>query len=542
MTDHLDLSLPALPRQPRLRPGLTWALDGDAVVVQGLERAHTFRGQHAGRLLAPLLGAMNGLRGHDELASIAACSPTVLRKVLRQLDIIGALEDLFGDGLIPDTPLSDWYARATAGTGLHSSGRAVVRFLSTQVIHLVGNGRMHDRIAGLLSEHGLAVRTGLVDEASEAALAVVVTSRDDCWQDLTAFDDAMATSGIPWLLVRTDQVGISLGPLFDRRLFPCVGCARLALPAAAGETDRRKAGHTESLLFHEARTELLAASVVAECLALVAGVGSPTAIRQILGIENVEDGITTRTVSPAVDCHRCVSASPTQVSSAATAHVYEYGVAGLPERLHGSRSQYGHYTSTNVMAQAPRRLCVDETELWSTDVSEPRVDRDVGWSRLSSLLNDVYGLRDGSLRRHPPTGGNIGSPRALVWLPESAWGSGKSGLHSYEPHIDALCRIEVPAGARKRLRAAAGNLTCVLQVVDHEPLRSKYGPRAPRIGRLDAGVTFEHLAMVCESRTIDARAAMPQRARDFFEAVPPLSRPVLLSGLIELPDLRSEGT
>ncbi|MDF3139905.1 MULTISPECIES: hypothetical protein [unclassified Streptomyces] len=545
MTDAIDLSLPELPLKPRLRPGVTWALENDAMVVRGANRTHYVRGRHVGRLLVPLLSAMTGRADQTELAAAAACSEAVLHKALRQLDSIGVLEDLAGCEDIPDTPLSDWYARATADTGLHSSGRAVVRCLQNQVIRLIGNGGLHSRVGDLLTEHGLTVRTSAfgspdtIDLDGTADLTVVIKPWAADPAELIALDDAMAVSGGRWLVVLESEDGAFLGPLLDRSLFPCLGCARRALPDRAGQEEPPAPENTDTLVERETRTDVVAAYVAAECLALMAGVGHPSTVRQIIGLGDVEDGITVRSVSPAADCRRCVSEGPVRDTPMASAHVYEYAVAGLPEDLHGGRAQYGHYTAANMLAQVPRRLCVDETALWSTDVREPAVIEHGPWARLSALLTETYGLRPGTLRRYPPTGGNIGSPRALVWLPESIWGSERAGLHSYEPQIDALCRLEVPHGAHDLLRASAGDTTCVLQVVDIEPLESKYGPRAPHIGRLDAGVTLEHLLMVCEARTITARLSSPVCAGEFFDAVPRLSRQLLLAGLVELPDIHT---
>ncbi|MFD9498153.1 hypothetical protein [Streptomyces sp. NPDC060035] len=546
MTDTIDLSLPALPTKPRLRPGVTWEPMGDTVVVQGIDRPHYFRGRHAGRLLVPLLTALTGRAGHDELAAATACSVEVVRQALRKLDALGVLEDLEGDEDVADTPLSDWYARATAETGLHSSGRSVVRFLRTQTVRLLGTGRLHARISELLTEHGLTVSTGSIDSngtCAQGTLTVVVAPDDDCLHQLSTLDDAMAAAGARWLLVTEGPGEVRLGPLFDRALFPCLCCSRRALPEgltpATGPAPDGAPIQLELEL--EIRTDLHATSVAAECLALIAGVGHPSTLRRIIRLGDVEDGFTARSVSPVADCVLCVPDGHASASPDTSAVVYEYGVAGLPENLHGSRAQYGHYAAANLLAQVPGRLCLDETALWSTDLQEPDVLGGGPWSRLSRLLTEVYGLRPGTLRRHPPTGGNLGSPRALVWLPECTWGTERAGLHSYEPQIDALCRLEVQPGFQERLRALAGDTTCVLQLVDIETLENKYGARAPRIGWLDAGVTFEHLAMVCEGLAITAHLSTPERASDFFDAVLPLSRQLLLSGLIELADIHVEG-
>ncbi|MFD9007654.1 hypothetical protein [Streptomyces sp. NPDC059552] len=544
-TEPLDLSLPELPVKPRLRPGVAWALDNGSVVIHGLGAPRYFRGRHASGLLPALLAAMTGQLGHEELAQAAGCSTVVLRKALRQLDSCGVLEDLADSAEDLDTPLSDWYSRATAETGRYASGRAVLKFLRTQVVHLVGSGYLHGRVAALLEAHGVAVHTSGVtdlDNVHQAALMVAVLPRHET-QVLAAIDDAVASAKSRWLLVSESGTDIRLGPFFDRRLFPCLACASRAwseestqLPGLPSQGNGPAQGLEDEIV-----ADFLAASVAAEVLALVAGVGSPSTVRQALRLATADSRVKAWSISPAADCPTCVKGGGAEYSGESSGYVYEFGVAGLPESLHGGRAQYGHYTQANQLSQVPRRLCANESALWSTDPTETSASSPLArpWARLSSLLTDVYGLRPGTLRRYPPTGGNIGSPRALVWLPGAVWGD-RAGLHSYEPHIDALCRIDVPHQLAERLNALTTGATCILQVVDIETLENKYGPRALRIGWLDAGVTFQQLVMVCESQSIAMRMVPADRAAQVFSAAPQLSRRVLLSGVIELPSIHTE--
>ncbi|MGR6919182.1 hypothetical protein ACU635_33460 [[Actinomadura] parvosata] len=229
----------SLPRKPKLHPGLAAVPYEHGLVLEGTAQRRSFGGKAARTFLPRLLPLLDGTRTREDLAAELGHGT---EQALQLLHTTGHLQDGDGDPELPQgVPLDVAQAvgRALGTSGTWPNPEAAFQAMHTSPALIVDSGSPAARVADLLTGSGDRVTTIPAEHVpGDGAFVVVVSEGEEDTDVLERLDAACFDRGVVWLRIRLAGQTLRLGPCFDRRFTPCVGCFRAAADEpAAGPPD-----------------------------------------------------------------------------------------------------------------------------------------------------------------------------------------------------------------------------------------------------------------------------------------------------------------
>ncbi|WP_432146600.1 hypothetical protein [Streptomyces sp. bgisy084] len=496
----LPTHAPAVPRLPRLLPGLAKLTLADAYLVEGAAQNQVFRGRAATVLLPRLVEALDGTRDVARLAEHLQVPEGHIRTAVALLHTRGLLEE-GADPPAPADPVAWWLGRALGTTRQHRSTAAVLARLADARVGILGDPGLGTRLLHHL--HGLGVQAELspsesVPDGNRMALVVAVAAAPEPvpW---FASVDAQWRRRAPWLRVLLDGSVIEIGPRFDARVSPEYRLwQETRLPNPSGG---------EGSPFTDAALSVAATEV----LHLVAGIGSPQTLHSRLRFDLARWETQQLPVTlPPCPVGTGKAGTPQRVSAAgAFEHLarpwpdeLDPGAARAQKRASGERQWKKGYFAHH------REALPDSVPACPPALNEPVPDT----YRLSAVLRSVRGRAeaDGPVPR-ASTEDVAASPHCyLITLGAS---SRSAGVRYYDADEHTLVTLrEFTPEKVCRARQALGTAEDVLVVLTGEISHVRPGVLAPalRTGMIDAGAAVHRIARTATS--VGWRAALSEQA------------------------------
>jgi bacteriocin biosynthesis cyclodehydratase domain-containing protein len=263
-----------IPERPFLKPWYRVAQTNGKLVLEYGQRALTFEGAAAKRLLPPLLPLLDGTRSIDEITLIVGepVRPAVLN-ALDRLNAGGVLSE--GPPLPADLPRNVAASAGFLATYFNGTSPAgVYESLEGSSAVVLGAGPIGAEIARLLRLSGLGhvELTDAIPEPSPATLPIVAPAPDEL-RRLRDWNDQALASGTPWLQVLPhDGRYASIGPLYIPGETACYVCFELRRAAAVQFTEE----------FYALKDVPAAWPAAASIDAAVAGLAATTALRWLV--------------------------------------------------------------------------------------------------------------------------------------------------------------------------------------------------------------------------------------------------------------------
>ena len=454
---EIDSLVPAL---PRVLAELIWfVLDRSRLLVIGTLNGSVLPKQMGEVNVVEFASAVDGTRSIAQLICDDEGRVREDRRfVLLMFFTHGFLEDATRSGNFEEaSPALSFLARVMDQTRVWNNREDLQRQLR-RPLNLVG---APETVATALRAAGVNVLRGDIRDAEDSQLTVVFVGPD---ADLTDIERLRADAS-PTVLVSLHADELRIGPMLLGRGTTSLAAYRSIHAGGAGPTD------------YLALWDM----IVANAILLIHSRTAPfNLLNQYIEYRRSETGLSTRTVF----VPRCAEDSDSEIG----ARIFrQTQLAALPARYAGHKAYEAHYSRKYLEAarQIPRA---------TADTSA--VADDAANSHLLRALDIAFGYRigaNGTSLRNCPTGGNLGSPEAMVLHCDAA--NQRQTLYQFVPSPPRLARVaqcewNAPQGAASRyVVAAIGNVA---------KLRFKYKVLGENVVQLDAGMAaafFE--AAVC---------------------------------------------
>jgi hypothetical protein len=467
---------------PALRRGLAIVPVDNGLIVEGGPRRQRFEGAAATDLLPRLLPLLDGSSTRSELMEQAGLPEHHLAQVLDLLAARGLLESGTGD----EGDATDEYLSRTLPVGsIYRSGRSLRQHLNEQTVLIAAPAPLRDGIAADLEDSGIG-SVGPFDERIPPDCSLVVVCDDG--ELLERVIERCAPHGIAVLRCGSAGGFAEIGPKFLAGRTPCVDCFRRGY---AGAFPVRPTAEPASLA-------MLAALVTGEVLATF-HVGTAAAPHLMCRIDTAELSDDRYVVAPEAECPNCGVAGRPHEAVAETFGHYEWQVQASP-------------ADPALLGDSPAPTADQRYYLTDYKTSPRRKLSELPEGGLSSLLAWTVGFRDdGSGRRWPPTGGNLGSVELFV-LTDRAWTDFPGTVFKYNPAEEELVAARSDRVPLSSMLAGTGLPTrdlyaAVVFCGALWRLAPKYGLFAPRLTHLDAGCASAQFALHAEQEGFDVRFA-----------------------------------
>lgn len=494
IADDPQLQVPTRPRQVS---GLEVIELDDGLLVEGGPERQVFRGGAATTVLPRLLAMLDGTASVDEIASrFEALAPEQVASALALLYTRGLLEDGGGDG---DGAVATFLSRIGDTTRANRNGDQAVARLADATVVLVG-GPCHQMVVDDLEDTGV----GAVDHVDRwgavtvdgVSLVIADARRDDTGRLL----DDCATAGVHYLHAAIAGDVVEVGPLVVPGQPSCLRCLR-----------RHLDDDVQPEPLDAALRSAFAGGVVAEAVHLLSRTVSLRTLGSMLRLDvgawSQEQHLVTRS-SACEDCGRSDVDIP--------AYRYEQAIEFPPAQLLDPKEHQAHYELSNLAKQrAPRRLPpVPDLELTPPD-QLPRADGGraarMDEPTMSALLLRTVGLREApgrgtKLQRWAPTGGNLGSPQAVLIAKDVA--GLEPGAYAYRGLRHRVAVLRQDRAATPGVPGTATEAPAVVVLTAAlDRVAEKYGPLAYRIVHLDAGCALTQMSWAASGLGL---AALPE--------------------------------
>ncbi|MCX2181112.1 tpaE [Streptomyces sp. SKN60] len=482
-----DMQL-TVPVRPALRRGVRLRRSGDAVVLDGAERAQAFSGAFARDSLIPLAGACDGTRGHADLARELGLAESTVYKSLALLWTAGAIEEA-PPGAEPDVA-PEWavfLSRLGNATGANPSWTDAVTRLTAHTVRLTGDPALVEAAERALRDvcrvvTGADTTPGATPGAEPSSPELTVffeTVRSAA--DLATVEKRCRERGRPLLRIRADVGTVVIGPYVDLALTPCLDCGAHGEAELSGDVPAHLRDLVAGLASHHV-TALVARATISHL----------PADRSVIDLATLRTEYRPSAVRPG--CPRCSSTRGPVAPQAPAGAVYEASVAMPPRAFLSPKDHQAHYYAGNVRLQSrfkdwPSRphTALPEPEL-SALAASGRHDPALGpvpltLDALGLVLKIAFGVNDAEstperVRRWTAASGNIGTSSAYVVVRDKQ--ILPPGIYAYAQADHTLAAVsgEVPPG----------DAPCELIITgDLKKVMTKYGTFGFRLVFLDAG-------------------------------------------------------
>lgn len=472
-----------IPLRPRLRRGLTICHEADEVVVYGGPKRHRFQGRSAATLLPTLLGKLDGVKGHRQLAECVGTSEEVIFKSVSLLWTCGVIEEGDHRPLLTasvDDQLADFLSRIGDSTGVNASWEEAAARLTAARVEVFGDDILTAALRAELSP-SVTCELGAVLPSPAATLVVVVDGADPGYPEVVRY---CWDNDIRLVRLRLRGRSVELGPFVDSQLTPCLDCL-----GAQNLTDSREPKLGDR--------DLAVALFAREIFALVSrSTPSPLGARwRQIDLEKL--AFTDVSEPTHAGCANCSAAVGPVTPQAPLPVRYEASVAMPAKEFADLKAHQMHYKPSNLALQrtarqwpTAARIELPAPELgeldrpWRAAGAMVEAGAKVTPESLALVLMAVAGLRGtehtAKVQRWTASGGNIGSCSAYVVIRDC---SGlEPGVYGYVSTAHALARLST----KLPLFAGDDPVTIVL-TGDYRKVAEKYGAFALRIVFLDSG-------------------------------------------------------
>jgi hypothetical protein len=512
---------PAAASSTRLRVRL-----GTAVVPCGSDVVFTagswhrrIGGKDALRAVLPVARLLDGTRTVAELADAVNLDPGVVTAVVDRLSALGLLES----------------AEQDVAGGLDATARAFLRkvpdvrsaaehelLLSRSAVTVVARDSLTDRIARDLLACGVGTvlrAAGPSHQPDSPAHRVLMLVEDTGPRADATIGTSMASQAV--LRFRIDEAAIEIGPSYPPGLLPaeqtCLACARAGRdrlwPAAGTDATGGTADATDEPAAYAA--DFGCGLVVAEVLALLAGVGPVTSGDRLTRVELADLRPVSYLVLPEPGCPRCDPADSAAEPLDDLAEAYEtaqhvtrgpFGECGLPAVSQRKVAAYQSFRS--IYPSSP------SIELPPAGPADDDTPADGG---AEQALADLLRLAAG--RRHPGSGDtarwawsayNLGSAELFLIGQRQVFGMPAGSVLKYDDLRHALIVAHDRVIDAGKLFAANGaaDMDFVIAVTGaFGRLGDVCGEQAFRLGYLDAGYALAQLSVAAASLRLATRTS-----------------------------------
>jgi hypothetical protein len=458
-----------VPRFPRVIPEITWvAVSDEKVIPAGTLDPLILPAQIGGTPLKVLLSRVDGQASLEDLLADGTHASTNQRDLLRLLFRLGMIED----GRVPADSSTAFAALAMDQTRLHSDRVQAAR-ASRRSLHLVGSAPSL-RVA--LISAGINLHEN--SKCGLPAFQVVVL---DCSGRPCTSQNPIA--GVRVLPVRFHGSSVDIGPWLPSASMDHIG----TLQQHIGDDGIRPV---------EPSTSDLLQAMCAHTLTMI--LGATTAIVMPSSLHRITwDDSGMRVERVPLSAHL---GGPNSLSEEVSQKLSDRAASAVPALQDvGTKAHESHHSRRNIL-----------TSLELQRGSIAACKRLPGHSRhshkaLLTALSMAFGYTaqpDGSNRRNCPSGGNIGSPEALVWVNTP----GMLYVYRYLPLSNALEQV---LGTRPAV--GSPHTTGLICIGNKEKLCRKYGPLGHALVRLDAGVARAFFRASAAILGIELREARLQR-------------------------------
>ena len=440
----------AVPSYPRVLSEVNWVqLDADKVAVFGGIYGSVFPARYGGVALQSVLAELDGQR---HISSYGACQARIY--YLRNMFRAGLLE-CASAGIGGNSPTASFLAVARDQTRI-SKHRVDAQSWMDQPVRIVGDA---DWLFPALRRHGVQCESQVGPIDSHEVAFVLLDPRM-----LNLDFSPWLSAGGKLIPIFLDHVQGTIGPLMVRN-----GLTVRDVWASLGEVQDSP---TPEPLMLEA--------ILHQLLLLHSRSAAPSYIQTLLRFSLVEGTLTAERV-PVIRAEQGLAPSAAKDwSERATM------AAVPPKHLTGSKPHEVHYNPQNIAAAREHLLpSVDAADLaaWLGATAA---------QQLSEMLEISFGVRAEHERsvRNCPTGGNLGSPEALVLLTDPL---GCEIVLRYIPNSHDFERV---SGAQNLALGCSCEVYCL---GNHERTTRKYGFFGNKLIWLDSGVALNYLVEAAEA-------------------------------------------
>ncbi|MER7697342.1 tpaE [Streptomyces sp. NPDC096095] len=479
-----DMQL-VVPSRPVLRRGVRLRRAGDAVVLDGADRAQVFSGAFAREGLVPLAEACDGSRDHAEIAEKAGFAESTVYKCLALLWSAGAIEEApeageAGSGGLPadDSPWAVFLSRLGNSTGANPSWTHAAARLAARSVRLEGDDALVSAARRALREV-CPLSDGAGPPPADELTVFFETAASAPL--LAATEERCRRDGRPLLRMRADARTVIVGPYVDLAITPCLDCGRHGEAELSGELPAPLSDLVAGLAAHHI-TALLAQAAISH-------LPSDSTVVDLTTLSTVPRPSTVRP-----GCPRCSFTRGPVAPQAPAGAVYEASVAMPPRAFLAPRDHQAHYYVANQRLQSqfkdwPSRAhtalpAPDLSVLAASERHDPsRGEAPLTLDALGLVLKVAFGIKDEEttperVKRWTAASGNIGSTTAYVLLRDDR--VLPAGVYAYaqESHTLAAVSRQTPPGEAPCELVITGDLKKVM---------TKYGTFGFRLVFLDAG-------------------------------------------------------
>ncbi|KQX63629.1 hypothetical protein [Angustibacter sp. Root456] len=497
-----------VPLRPRLRRGLAVQTTTDQVVVTGTPTRQLFRGASATTLLPGLLAALDGRRGHVELAQAVGVSEGTVFKALSLLWACGVVEEAApADVEVPDVPaaVADLLSRLGDSTGANLAWEHAAARLARATVEVVGDQVLAQAVTDELEAPLRVGRAGSQAPSAGTTLVLLVHGASlgaAAQRSLLEVADRCWRQGVPLLRVRMAAGAVEVGPYVHRGTTACLTCLTQDdapdLPDGA-DVDALERGLAAGL----------AAREVFALVSRTTPVSLPTRWRRI----DLEQ-LTATEMSGATrsGCPVCSCAPGRPLSPASLAARFEASVAIPPRDFADLKAHQAHYKPSNLALQRgfrswplAARVALPPPDLGrlsgrpAETSSRPNALDATSLALLLATGAGLKGVTGAKVDRWTAAGGNIGSVTAYAAVRDCPGIA--SGLYAYVAADHQLARLgDCPP------QLTADRPVTVVLTGDYRKVARKYAAFALRIVLLDSGCAQTTVRRVARWLGLSARA------------------------------------